>query len=379
MTKGPDDESNDDDDSNDGVGARGEHTGSESRGFGTKVRKGLKRKKALACSAQKGAAQEMALLRSFPTLEPCLAALDKFVRDTNLLASLPKTVPENPAAAHTDPQVRATPSQPLSQLSRVQPSLRQACYISIMQSVNALHGCLVGSSASNSNTRNSGSSSDRSRRRDIEYSIPQLQQLVETFAMGGVSDGVQEWLRGVAVADRLFPARTLFLTRLHSGGQQAAGVPACFCCDQQQAVDELNLVQYSKSPVDKMLRFAAVVAAVEEAVEKHLSDSSSEKEFATDDLILVLVWVVSCVCASSSSSSSSVLSSSSKLKQYTSQQLTADVQFCVDYHFPLEVPDAHLHASASGREELCLCHFRVAENYLQENAVSVFDEHVLKV
>ena len=48
------------------------------------------------------------MLRSFPALEPCLTALDKFVKDTNALAALPKAAP--PAAVVTPTPTAAGPS-----------------------------------------------------------------------------------------------------------------------------------------------------------------------------------------------------------------------------------------------------------------------------
>ena len=324
------------------------------------------------------------MLRSFPALEPCLTALDKFVKDTNALAALPKAAP--PAAVVTPTPTALVPSlsefepqsqERQSQLSRVQPSLRQACYTTITQSASLIYKCLVSPVSSMHTDTSLGVNGIGRRPTKDQYSAQQLQQLVETYVMGCVSDSVQNWLQETAAADRFFSSRSQLLVRLYDGGQEVVGVPPQFCCDQQQAVKELTLMQYAKAPADKMRRFAAVVTAVEDAVENHLSASdSSDKEFATDDLIMVLVWVAAAASASSSFTSEYE-------NQYQNQYLTADVQFCAQYHFPAVASEAYIITSRTeeeGRMDLCLCHFRVVENYLQVQAAAIFEkENVLEV
>lgn len=112
-----------------------------------------------------------------------------------------------------------------------------------------------------------------------------------------------------------------------------------FQAPQSEAIQELLGLSGAIAAADKMLLLKRCVTFIEDAVERNFAKKfpSSSSEFATDDLVLVIIWVLIQVTA-----------------HYHYNFIFTDLCYCVDLHF---------NSSSTSEVNFNLCHFKVAMDW----------------
>ena len=245
-----------------------------------------------------------ALLRSYPATQAVFAALDATIKDINYVADKSE-----------------------NGLSQIRPSLHAVLRSHWRKASDALINSSAGSSCF-------GNASQ-------DDTICSIEQVVETYMMHALYGSIYHWLCETCVAKDLGMLRTIQMVCKH-GTQTDVGIRCEFQTDFRDAIGELCLLREALTPADKLLVMKNTVTAVREAVDRHVERSfpGEELDMATDDVILLLVWVI---C---------------QVYPYY-KRVTLDIQYVMDYHFV---------SSSRSRLGFTLCHFQVALMWFVDKA-----------
>ena len=122
--------------------------------------------------------------------------------------------------------------------------------------------------------------------------------------------------------------------------QSDLGVQPSFQADQS-ATKELPKIKQALTPVDKLLVLKRTVGLIREAIDANVRvnyPDNSDLEMSTDDLVIVVVWVIVRTCLDEG------------LYDFASE-----IEYIAQFHF-VSLPTSHL--------EFTLCHFQVALGWI---------------
>ena len=196
----------------------------------------------------------VAVLRSFPEAEGAFTQLDDFVKEVIFVSEQSK-----------------------DGFSRVSPSLSVSLQAQWSRTVDRLirSGSLSYTLDSNSDTLRS-----------------QIGQIIESYIMHGVYRAVYPWLQQVHRKASLAQWRTIVYMK--PATMSDIGIRPEFQCPLWEPTQLLKLIGLSHTPVDKLLVLKKTVTSIRECVDKNVrrSFSSADVELSTDDLVLLLIWVI---------------------------------------------------------------------------------------
>eukprot|EP01034_Spumella_vulgaris_P022474 gene22474-28602_t len=259
----------------------------------------------------------VAALRSYPELEAVFGSLDEYIREVKVLGKM----------------------SGLEGFSKIKPSLSAALKLQWQKTCERIRrtGALV-------TTLGGG---------NAETAQLQIGQILESYIMHGLVEVIYPWLcrrvDGSSIDSRFK------LTNIHAVmealcacTQSDLGIAPEFQAPQIDAVRELCTLSDAHTPVDKMLVLKRTTALVREAVDRNASRkfsaqwSSGELDFATDDLVLLLIWVI--------------------VQAFPWHRLlVVDLLYCSEFHF-----------NSLSRSQLGynLCHFEVAMAWFTDRSSS---------
>ena len=131
--------------------------------------------------------------------------------------------------------------------------------------------------------------------------------------------------------------------------QSDLGIRSEFQAPQSEAIQELLGLSDAIAAADKMLRLKRCVTFIQDAVERNVAKKfpSSSSEFATDDLVLVIIWLLIQVTT-----------------YYQYSFIFTDLCYCVDFHF---------NSMSTSEANFNLCHFKVAVDWFFSGAGEVVE------
>jgi hypothetical protein len=244
----------------------------------------------------------VAVLRSFPEVESSFILLDDYIKEINFVGS------------------KSTDG-----FSRIQPSLAASLQLQWQRATNKL-------SKVNALIVALGTGPDATKRL--------IGQIVESYLMHAVSATVYPWvcMHRAEQDKEIFE----FMESLQYHTQSDLGISPEFQCCQAEAVKELNTLQTAETPVDKLLILKKTVRQIRARIDKNVQRKflNEEIELATDDIVLVIIWVL--------------------LQLFVTQgqacNFPSELSFASNYHF-----------NTSSKSELgfTLCHFLVAMDWFK--------------
>lgn len=220
----------------------------------------------------------VAALSTFPNMEAVINEVDDFVDDMHQLAQLTK----------------------YQGYDQLQPSLRHC----LMAKWKYFSHLIASRLPNSSDQANAGSGT--------QLSLQQIEQIVESYIFKGLGQDVSQWLHNKnANLQQEFLSN---IEQLSDISQQDLDISEMFQTSQAEAIQLLlTMPQRAITPSDKLLFMKEVVMAIQETIDRHLQgvriallseEGRSEKEreaavakldevdFATDDLIPILIWVL---------------------------------------------------------------------------------------
>lgn len=283
----------------------------------------------------------VAILRTFPDIEQVVLEMNKFIQDIRQLAELTA----------------------LDGFRLLKPSLHKCLQTKWQYFVKVILMRLNLDQINSSRQQHGYSqlSTDFSSRLTPQH----IEQVVESYLLKTMSGDITAWLKLSMKAEQ-----EVFMASLRLFAQVSLGqiiTEESFRADQSAAIDLLvSMHTQTSSPVDKLLIMKDVVSMIQETVALHLNrksaklrgDRSSKKkevgsekaaqeadlhsleniEFATDDLVSVLIWVL-------------------LVALLREPDLYIDFYFARQYHFT---------TAATSPIAFSTCHFEVALHYLGE-------------
>lgn len=175
--------------------------------------------------------------------------------------------------------------------------------------------------------------------RRVLFSDIQLSQLLETYVFKKIIKNIYPWLE-----NELLEQNHSFLHKielLSNISKEDIGIMPIFrTIDFSSVVNYLETIRNACSPIDKLLIMKRCITLIHEEVNRYCLHSSQENagdiEFATDDLISILILVF-ILCT----------------KRY--KNLYIDIYFCKRFHY-FHLPTSSL--------VITMCHFEVALNWI---------------
>lgn len=171
----------------------------------------------------------------------------------------------------------------------------------------------------------------------------QVEEACEEYLMSGIGALVHAWiLHERACTLQVEDAQFLhLLADIKATGWRRLDVIPGLQCAQPAAIVEIRQLPSAVTPMAKLAVMRRVVSRIEDTVNTSIKENGDSDiiEFATDDLIQVLSFVIAHAAP-----------------QY--QTLAADVRYIKEYHFA----SSSAHAL---QDELFLCHFEAAELWLR--------------
>jgi hypothetical protein len=245
----------------------------------------------------------MAFIRSFPDAEVILAELDAFLKNVNFVGM-----------------------QHVDNLSRITPSLRHSLHSHWSKVVTRLSRC---GGAGGIGSMGFGS--------DSTSSLLFLSQVIESYMMHTIGGVVMQWMNSVCsnISHNVRNA----IQRLKLLTIADYGIHPEFQCYFADAISLLCAVSHVYTPSEKMIALQAVVTSVRSTIDKNAASNfpNLEPELATDDLVMILVYII--------------------VQAYPEyRDIVSDVRYATEFHFL---------SSAKSQLGYTLCHFQVAMTWLE--------------
>lgn len=255
----------------------------------------------------------VAILRSFPEAESTFVKLDEYLKEVNFVGNQSR-----------DGFSRITPSFSASLRSRWEKASDR------LSRVAALTVALGA---------------------DQETAKQLIGQIVESYMLHNVAHTMGPWLSSLHAKQNNLLDQVLRVVKPCS--QADLGVAPELEAPQHEAIKELKLLSGAKTPVDKMLLMKSTVKMIRESVDRNVQKNfpGADVDMATDDLVLVLIWIIA-----------------QAYPDYTG--LFDDVIYVSEFHFV-----------SSSRSQLGfnLCHFQVALTWFTDRAKCFENETLSEV
>jgi len=244
----------------------------------------------------------IAVMRSFPEAESAFTGLDEFLKEVNFVGR-----------------------QSTDGFARIKPSLAS----SLQHQWKKTTDKLVRAGALSNCMSN-----------DSDAAKQQIGQIVESYMMHGVAGTVYPWIceHNQAADESILSV----IAATQACTQTDLGIRLELQCCLTETTRELCTLSQAQTPVDKLLVMKRTIALMREAVDKNVRRNfpGTDIEMATDDLVLLLIWVI--------------------IQTFpTYKRLPADVRYANEYHFV-----------SSSRSQLgfIMCHFQVAMTWFADRA-----------
>jgi alpha-tubulin suppressor-like RCC1 family protein len=235
----------------------------------------------------------IAILRTYPGSESAFGILDEYIKEVNFVGSQSK-----------------------DGFSRVRPSLAHSVRCQWKASVERfLRGGI---------TLNEDSGSH------------QIEQIIESYLMCNIYKPVYFWLTQVYYEEDVLICKTI--TDVYRKCTQTdLGIIPEFQTTQLGAIKELITLKEKTTPTDKLLVLKRCVQLIRDSVDKNVrkkfqSNGNSDVELATDDIVLILIWVIA-----------------QAYPRY--RRIITDIRYIASFHFV---------TSSKSILGFTLCHFQVA-------------------
>eukprot|EP01041_Mallomonas_annulata_P006997 gene6997-14229_t len=122
-------------------------------------------------------------------------------------------------------------------------------------------------------------------------------QIFESYLMSSVYDFLNSFINIQYEEENISISKFIKSLKYHS--QMDFDIKPELQCPQYDAIEYLKQIKKSKTPVDKMIIIKKTTSLIQERVIKNIKnifplhdENSTGIEFATDDLILIIIWVI---------------------------------------------------------------------------------------
>lgn len=230
----------------------------------------------------------IAAIVTFPCMEGVINEMDDFIQDMNQLAKLTKHEGYN----------------------QLQPSVRHCLIAKWKYFSQLIYSRLPSLHDSHSHRHDQQQQPSTLSHEKASLSMRQIEQIVESYLFKGLGQNLWQWLHmREAHRQEQFIQSIECLAEIT---QQDLEIAEFFQTDQTEAIQLLlTMPQRTITPTDKLLFMKEVVLAIQETIDRNLQELRNllekedcsverdlalekldEADFATDDLIPILIWVL---------------------------------------------------------------------------------------
>jgi hypothetical protein len=279
----------------------------------------------------------VAALRCYPVMEDIFYKLDKYLKDLKALGEL-----TNGDGYH---RIRPCLSNALRRLwEQFTAALIKAAWAIGIHNELSTKGSSVNPTLS---TESFGLN---------QFSDEHLGQIIETHIFKYCGSYVYMYISSIYYEESMQFFKKVDLLR--NASFEEYGIKPCFAIYQEAAVDMLKSIRFAVTPVDKLLVMKQTVQLIHDTVNQHLlsetpNADSSDYEFATDDLISILLHVIIAACCACGNHNTTTMH-----RDHSEQlmvNLIADLHYCKDFHFAV---------SSKSANSFVECHFEVCVDWI---------------